>query len=144
MEPDLSREGTNVDGSPTAANDMQREVTITSTEDGDAVFDIELSEFKTDKKLVNVHQFFPKLEHSFTKSSTRFAEEQDRRVEDAMKEIVDETTNLTFTTEREDTEGKELKTDDSMLMIKEGPGEAGGDNKPDDNNSAEPQPEVTK
>ncbi|KAJ8300257.1 hypothetical protein KUTeg_021776 [Tegillarca granosa] len=141
MEPDLSRESTNVEASPTVPN--EREVTMTSTEDGDAVFDIELSEFKTDKKLVNVHQFYPKLEHSFTKSSTKFAEEQDKRVEDAMKEIVDETTNLTFTTEREYTEGKELKTDDSMLMIKDAPDEAGGDNKPDDNNSAEPQSQMS-
>ncbi|ESO83748.1 hypothetical protein LOTGIDRAFT_236422 [Lottia gigantea] len=44
----------------------------------------------SDPNYVNIHQFFPTLEHCFTKTSTHFAEEQDNRMEAAIKDFVNE------------------------------------------------------
>ncbi|XP_021341752.1 tetratricopeptide repeat protein 16-like, partial [Mizuhopecten yessoensis] len=77
--------------------------------------EMELSEISDStvgkKKMVNIHQFYPQLEHTFTKSSTIFAEEQDKRTEEAMKEIVDEST---FTNS-----DKELSSASQLLQLED-------------------------
>ncbi|XP_033728912.1 tetratricopeptide repeat protein 16-like isoform X2 [Pecten maximus] len=81
--------------------------------------EMELSELSDStvgkKKMVNIHQFYPQLEHTFTKSSTRFAEEQDKRTEEAMKEIVDEST---FTNSEKDfsSASQLLQLEDTSLV----------------------------
>lgn len=81
--------------------------------------EMELSELSDStvgkKKMVNIHQFYPQLEHTFTRSSTKFAEEQDKRTEEAMKEIVDEST---FTNSEKDLSSASqlLQLEDSSLV----------------------------
>ncbi|XP_050389165.1 tetratricopeptide repeat protein 16 [Patella vulgata] len=52
--------------------------------------EVEPPDPRSDPNFVNIHQFFPSLEHSFTKTSTKFAEEQDNRMEAAIKDFVAE------------------------------------------------------
>ncbi|KAK3593686.1 hypothetical protein CHS0354_013583 [Potamilus streckersoni] len=65
----------------------------TSRTDED-VFNIELSEIVEDPNLVNVHQFYPQLEHQFMKSNRSFAEDQKKIIEHAIKEFVEENSTL--------------------------------------------------
>ena len=101
-------------------------------------FDVKISTFKPDPRLVKVDQFYPQLEHQFNKSKSKFMEEQDKRVERAMKEIVEESS--TFTYDETSTIGPE-DSEASMALVKV-PGTEQKDNEEaeklsnDDNNSA--------
>lgn len=50
----------------------------------------EMQGYVHEPKNVNVHQFYPVLEHTFTKSASRFAEEQQHQMEVAIKQFVEE------------------------------------------------------
>ncbi|XP_056011713.1 tetratricopeptide repeat protein 16-like isoform X2 [Ostrea edulis] len=86
---------------------LVKEDTTTSEQTEPNPFEITLSEFKPDPKLINVHQFYPSLEHQFHKSASRFEEEQNKRTEVAMKEIVHESSTFALT----DNEGTMVTTD---------------------------------
>lgn len=68
-------------------------------EQGENPFDVAAEEPEEDPNAVNVHQFYPVLEHSFTKTSLTFSKEQDKRVEEAMKELVETTTTMSLLSE---------------------------------------------
>lgn len=86
---------------------LSRDDTMASEQNEPNPFEITLSEFKPHPKLINVHQFYPSLEHQFHKSPSRFEEEQNKRTEQAMKEIVEESSTFALT----DNEGTMLTTD---------------------------------
>lgn len=86
---------------------LSRDDTMASEQNELNPFEITLSEFKPHPKLINVHQFYPSLEHQFHKSPSRFEEEQNKRTEQAMKEIVEESSTFALT----DNEGTMLTTD---------------------------------
>lgn len=99
----------------------------------------ELSDSTAMKKMVNIHQFYPQLEHTFTKSSTKFAEEQDKRTEEAMKEIVDETTFSNSDKELSSASQLQMQLEDNSLVhitTDSEMGEEEGRRTNDDNNSA--------
>ncbi|XP_067660873.1 tetratricopeptide repeat protein 16-like isoform X1 [Haliotis asinina] len=50
----------------------------------------EMQPYVHEPKNVNVHQFYPILEHTFTKSASKFAEEQQHQMEVAIKQFVEE------------------------------------------------------
>lgn len=97
-------------------------------------FDVQLSTFKIDPRLVKVDQFYPQLEHQFNKSNTKFIEEQDKRVEKAMKEIVEESSTFTY----DDSSSGLEDTLTSMALVKAPDKKEQKDEQqpPDDNNSA--------
>lgn len=86
---------------------LSRDDTMASEQNEPNPFEITLSEFKPHPKLINVHQFYPSLEHQFHKSPSRFEEEQNKRTEQAMKEIVEESSTFALT----DNEGTIVTTD---------------------------------
>lgn len=86
---------------------LSRDDTMASEQNEPNPFEITLSDFKPHPKLINVHQFYPSLEHQFHKSPSRFEEEQNKRTEQAMKEIVEESSTFALT----DNEGTMLTTD---------------------------------
>ncbi|XP_061164598.1 tetratricopeptide repeat protein 16-like isoform X1 [Saccostrea echinata] len=121
-------------GDQNATEDQVREGTVASDQ---SPFEITLSEFKPDPKLINVHQFYPSLEHQFHKSASKFEEEQNKRTEDAMKEIVEESSTFALT----DNEGTMVTTDvettqDSLQIRSKGESTDGTDE--DSNNSGMP------
>ncbi|KAL5012710.1 hypothetical protein ScPMuIL_011261 [Solemya velum] len=71
-------------------------------EQGENPFDVAAEEPEEDPQAVNIHQFYPVLEHSFTKTSLTFSKEQDKRVEEAMKELVETTTTMSLLSEDSD------------------------------------------
>lgn len=105
------------------------------TQGSENPFDVKISNYKIDPKLIKVDQFYPSLEHQFNKSNTKFLEEQDNRVEKAMKEIVEESS--TFTYDETSTSGME-DTQNSMALVK-APEKVEEEKQPDDNNSAKQQ-----
>ncbi|KAK3088668.1 hypothetical protein FSP39_022127 [Pinctada imbricata] len=82
--------------------------TDTMKSDASNPFEIQMSEFKEDRHIINVHQFYPSLEHQFSKSNTKFAEEQSVRTEEAIKELVEESSTFNLS---EKGDGNNLFTD---------------------------------
>ena len=67
---------------------------VEKVEDAPNPFEIQLSEIKEDRNIINIHQFYPSLEHQFSKSNTKFAEEQSVKTEEAIKELVEESSTF--------------------------------------------------
>lgn len=94
-------------------------------------FDVRLSILRTDPRMIKVDQFYPALEHQFNKSNTKFMEEQDKRVERAMQEIVEESSTFTY----DDSMSGREDTQNSMALVTAPIKEETEEKQLDDNNS---------
>lgn len=115
---------------------LSRDDTMASEQNEPNPFEITLSEFKPHPKLINVHQFYPSLEHQFHKSPSRFEEEQNKRTEQAMKEIVEESSTFALTDNEGTMATTDMETTQDSLQIRS-KGESTDLTDEDSNNSGE-------
>lgn len=90
-----------------------------------------------DPNQVNIHQFYPELEHQFMKSNSKFNDDQGQQVEKAIKEFVDEDSSL----KSQQVEDSNNGTEASMQLVPKEESETATPvwTKEDENNSSDPQ-----